>query len=128
MIIHIEPTGKPRMTRKGTHKPAAMRYWAYKDTIKAEIYRQKPNLKNVIGLSWTAYFTMPRSWTKKKKRELKGQLHFQVPDRDNIDKGILDAIFKNDSHIATGTLEKRWDDGNGGRLELEFIYAQTAPE
>lgn len=127
MIIYIEPMGKPRMTQrdKWNKRSVTSKYWAYKDKILAEIYKNNINWENVVGLSWTAYFTIPRSWSKKKKRESRGQLHLQTPDRDNIDKGILDAIFKNDSHIATGTIEKRWADNNNPRIELEFIYKEN---
>ena len=57
--------------------------------------------------------------------EMAGALHRAKPDRDNIDKAILDALFTDDSGIAAGHLEKRWDDGGGPRLEI--IFAISAP-
>lgn len=47
-------------------------------------------------------------------------LHRAKPDRDNIDKALLDALFNDDSGIASGLIEKRWDDGNGPRIEAVF--------
>jgi Holliday junction resolvase RusA-like endonuclease len=78
------------------------------------------HISGVSSVSWVAYFPIPQSWSKKKKAEMAGQLHRQVPDRDNVDKAILDALFKDDSGIAAGHIEKRWDDGNGPRIELEI--------
>jgi len=49
---------------------------------------------------------------------MSGQLHRQKPDRDNVDKGILDALWDEDSGIACGYLEKRWEDTDGPRIEL----------
>ena len=42
------------------------------------------------------------------------RLHRSKPDRDNIDKAVLDVLFAGstggDSGIARGTVEKRWAD------------------
>ena len=38
-----------------------------------------------------------------------GNLHRLAPDRDNIDKALLDALFPQDKAIAMGHIEKRWD-------------------
>ncbi len=65
-----------------------------------------------------AYFAIPKSCSKKEKAEYKGEPHQQRPDRDNIDKGILDALFGDDSIVWDGRMRKFWDDGNGPRLEL----------
>ena len=39
------------------------------------------------------FFQMPKSYSKKKKDELRGRPHQQKPDRDNIDKAYLDMLF-----------------------------------
>jgi Holliday junction resolvase RusA-like endonuclease len=49
-----------------------------------------------------------------------GQPHRAKPDRDNIDKAILDALFPDDSVVAEGYLCKLWDDGKGARIEIEM--------
>jgi Holliday junction resolvase RusA-like endonuclease len=101
---------------KNPPRPAVARYWAFKD----EVNRQEKGVipKDTNNLSWIAYIPIPKSWTKAKKIAMAGVLHRQTPDRDNIDKAILDALFKEDSGVATGTLTKRWDDGAGPRIEL----------
>lgn len=71
---------------------------------------------------------MPASWSKKRKAEMAGRPHRQKPDRDNIDKAILDSLFDKDEGIAFGTTAKYWDDGQGARIELvlEWEEAQRA--
>ncbi len=119
IIISIEPMGKPRMTQRDKWKgrPVVKRYHAFKDRIR-DIIPSIP--KDTQWLNWTSYSTMPKSWSKKKKEEHKGQLRLSRPDRDNIDKAILDALFKEDSHVAAGLIIKRWDDGYGARIEFNF--------
>lgn len=134
VTIRVTPMGKPRMTQRDRWKkrPAVLRYHAFKDTFRAEI-RKLPHLKTalesgaVCDLSWIAYLPMPKSWSMKKRAEMRGQLHRAKPDRDNIDKAILDALFADDSGIASGRLEKRWDDGKGERLEISIELLAPQP-
>ena len=120
ITVKITPLGKPRQTRadKWKKRPCVMRYRAFADEIRRQVGKVPDDAECV---SWVAYLPMPeKSWSKKKRDALRGQLHRQKPDRDNIDKAILDALFKDDSGIAAGTLCKRWDDGGGPRIELEI--------
>jgi len=117
-VITIKPMGKPRMTQRDVWKkrPCVMRYRAFCDDLRARVV--VPD--DVAQLSWIAYLPMPKSWSKKKTDVMRGQPHRQRPDRDNIDKAILDALFKDDSGVYSGHIEKRWDDGKGMRLEIEM--------
>jgi Holliday junction resolvase RusA-like endonuclease len=119
VICRVEPIGKPRMTQrdKWAKRPCVVKYYAYKDELRALL--SHVDLTDVHTLSWTAYFPLPASWSKKKKDAMRGTSHYVKPDRDNVDKGILDALFENDSGIAHGELNKYWDDGKGTRLEIE---------
>ncbi len=113
--------GKPRQTQrdKWAKRPAVMRYRAYADQLRLLFWRKPPNVYPTI-ISWCAYFSIPESWSRKKKEEMKGKPHKVRPDRDNVDKGILDALFKSDSHVWSGHIEKRWDDGKGARIEISY--------
>jgi Holliday junction resolvase RusA-like endonuclease len=115
---YVEPMGKPRMTQrdKWAKRPVVLRYRAFADAVRASAPADMVTAP--ISVSWKAYLSMPDSWSQKKKEAHKGRLHQSKPDRDNIDKGILDALWPNDSCIATGTIEKRWDDGKGARIEI----------
>lgn len=118
IIVPFAPKGKPRMTRRDQWKarPCVIEYREYCDRLREHV----GTVECSGHVSWKAVFPLPKSWSKKKKREHAGEIHQQKPDRDNIDKGILDALFQDDSIVAVGLLEKYWDDGNGARLELEI--------
>jgi Holliday junction resolvase RusA-like endonuclease len=116
--IHGEPMGKPRMTQrdKWAKRPVVLRYRAFADHARASAPIDLPPFPESV--SWTAYLPLPDSWSQKKKGAHAGRLHQSKPDRDNIDKAILDALWESDSCIAHGVVEKRWDDGKGPRIEL----------
>lgn len=112
-FIPVEPMGKPRMTRKDkwAKRPCVERYWAFKDALRVKLKEalgELPAPEKVTMFSWVAYFVPPKSWKKKKREDCIGTLHRQKPDRDNVDKAILDAIFDDDSKISVGTLKKVW--------------------
>lgn len=121
-LLHcfVIPIGKPRMTQrdKWAKRDCVLRYHDFADKLRE--YFKSIDLSHIHSLSWTAYFPMPDSWSKKKKRNMRGQPHWSKPDRDNMDKAILDALFKNDSGISIGILSKRWDDGDGARIDIEI--------
>lgn len=118
IVARLEPMGKPRMTRrdKWAKRDCVVRYYAFADELRRQVQGLLP--PDVAELSWTAYFSMPESWSKKKKAQHTGQVHRAKPDRDNVDKAILDSLFEDDSGIASGTLCKRWDDGHGARIVI----------
>jgi len=125
--IDIIPLGKPRMTRSDRWKGRSCvnSYWAFKDELRYRLGNSNVPLPHQIkGVSWLAYFPIPKSWSKKKRAEVSGRLfpiHQVKPDRDNIDKAILDSLFGNDSGVAIGLTGKFWDDGEGPRIEIMFI-------
>ena len=132
--FHVVPIGKPRMTQRDRWKKRApvLRYHAFKDELRL-IVNRLPHLRATLAsgdvqrVSWTAFFPRPKSWSKRQKAAMAGALHRAKPDRDNVDKAILDALFEDDSGIAAGHLEKRWDDGRGPRLEIVFETAPRVP-
>ena len=112
-----EPVGKPRMTQrdKWAERPAVVKYRAWADRARATAPSIILEPKDV---SWTAYFDLPASYSKKKRAALAGQPHRLKPDRDNMDKAVLDSLFAQDCTVSDGTLRKRWDDGRGPRIEI----------
>jgi len=54
-----------------------------------------------------------------------GKPHQVRPDRDNIDKGIMDALFEEDSRVAFGQQSKRWDDGHGPRIIIHVYQREV---
>lgn len=122
------PIGKPRMTRadKWKRRDCVLAYRDWADKARLELYRAAKvcpfldaNHKIVPGLydiSWCAYVAMADTWSAKKKARLAGRHHFGKPDRDNIDKALLDSLFSDDRGVCDGRVTKRWDDGQGPRL------------
>lgn len=51
---------------------------------------------------------MPKSWSKKRKAEMNGELHTQKPDVDNMTKAVLDSLYDDDSAIHTICARKIW--------------------
>lgn len=121
VTVDLEAKGKPRMTQQDKWKvrDCVGAYRAYADEMRLKIGRVPDN---IVGLSWVAYFSMPESWSAAKKAEMAGEIHQQKPDRDNVDKGILDINFKDDSGVAYGSMAKLWDDGQGPRIIITFYY------
>lgn len=111
------PVGAPRMTQrdKWAQRPCVMQYRAWKDSARAAAGLLPPPEK-IRSLSWVAYFEPPKSWSQKKRAAAIGKFHRAKPDRDNIDKAVLDALFEHDSAIAAGHISKHWAETS--RLEV----------
>lgn len=117
--VPFAAVGKPRMTQrdrwsKRTHVVA---YRAWCDELRLAVQQQigsPPPADQVIALDWLATFAPPPSWSKRRKLACVGQLHRETPDRDNIDKAILDCLWpktkgeQGDEAIASGRLRKVW--------------------
>lgn len=115
--IQGEPVGKPRMTRadKWRQRKPVMQYRAWADRAR----EAAPDLpEEPLRVEAVAYLPMPKSWSSLKRDTARGAYHRQKPDGDNILKAICDALFQEDKVIAIKRIEKRWDDGNGPRVEV----------
>jgi Holliday junction resolvase RusA-like endonuclease len=51
---------------------------------------------------------MPASWSRKKRSAMLNQPHRSRPDKDNLEKGFLDALFDEDSAVWDGRVSKVW--------------------
>lgn len=116
VIIHIDPIGAPRQSRRDAWDPSrrVVRYRAWKD-------RFVPACKAAgwsLGSELHAEFeiAMPDSWSKKKKAAHLGALHHQRPDIDNICKAVMDSFGLEDGHVASLRVMKRW--AEKGRIIL----------
>jgi len=92
IVIPGPPPGKPRMTQrdKWAKRPEVVRYRDWCDLVRATAGKDVPDASLVRELNWTAYFEPPQSWSMKTRAAVIGTCHRQKPDRDNIDKAILD--------------------------------------
>jgi len=103
-VYDITPMGKPRMTQrdKWAKRKCVSNYWSFKDELKLS-GMTLPEQYHVV-----AVLPMPQSWSNKKKRQHLAKPHQQKPDRDNIDKAITDALYKDDAHLWDGRVSKLW--------------------
>lgn len=117
MKIDIKPVAKPRQTQsdKWNERPVVMRYRAFCDDLRLKMgdYR----VPGAIRL--TFHVPMPKSWTKKKKRERDGKPHLRRPDVDNFTKAFLDALTDEDNYIWHTDVKKL--NSRKGAIEIEEI-------
>jgi len=101
----ITPIPKPRMTQrdKWKQRPSVMRYRAFKDQVRDHRVTLPTSGAHIIF-----HIPMPKSWSKKKRRDMRGQGHQQTPDLDNLLKALKDALFDDDSHIWDYKASKVW--------------------
>lgn len=115
-IFTIDPVPKPRMTQADRWKkrPPVLRYFAFKDRVRELGIKLPVSHYHVIFV-----IPMPKSWSKKKRAEMLHQPHQQRPDKDNLEKALLDAVFDEDSAVWDGRVSKIW--GEIGEIHITGI-------
>lgn len=112
----VTPTPKPRMTKSDRWKKRScvQRYWEFKDQCK------KLNVKIPLCNAHIIFvMPMPKSWSVKKRKELDGTPHQQRPDKDNLEKAILDAVYDEDCKVWDSRTTKIW--GTVGMIIIDQI-------
>ena len=124
----IAPVPKPRQTQADKWKvgrkarPAVARYRAFADTVR----RERVRVDNYNAVVFVV--AMPKSWTKRKRLESLHRPHTQRPDKDNLEKALLDAIYGEDCHIWYTATAKFWGE-TGGIFVFDRIYELgTSPD
>ena len=117
-IVDVTPVTKPRQTKrdKWKQRPCVMRYRAYADHLRAKML-DIPE----CGYHLIFIMPMPKSWSKKKRDAMRGKQHQQTPDKDNLEKAVLDALYGDDSCVWDGRVSKFW--GDKGRVIVRSIPA-----
>ena len=111
---NLRPAGLKRLLR-------LERYNDYKLNLLAESKLKQFDLP-AEGAAVTFYVPMPRSWSKKKKKQYHGRLHQSKPDLSNLLKAFEDSLLAEDKFIAHyATLCKRWVDFEAGWIEIDII-------
>lgn len=108
VTFFIKLMGKPRMTRadRWRDRPPVLRYREMRSDL------QKAALESGFKLPDTywarIYLPMPDSWSEKKKLAFEGKPHQQKPDKDNLEKSIMDCLKKQDQTIWDSRVTKFW--------------------
>lgn len=104
-LYPVVPVPAPRQVQRDKFKPSpgVQRYRAYRDEL------------NLLRLSIPADFhhavflmPMPPSWSAKEREKQMLRPHQQTPDRDNLEKALLDSAFSNDCTVWNGQTTKLW--------------------
>lgn len=124
------PVGKsrPRFTKDGhTYTPQKTREYEDK-VVQCWQYQSGKGFAAGVPLKAivTAFFTVPKSTSKKKAAALDGAPHIKRPDADNVAKAILDALnghaYNDDSAIAALTV---WKYQTTGASRVEVIIEEA---
>lgn len=100
--FNVTPVGKPRMTQRDKWKgrDCVLNYYAFKDQINLLANVQKFKLPDQYIVHF--YLPMPESWSQKKKFVMQGEPHQVKPDKDNLEKALMDSLRPGDD-------QKIWD-------------------
>lgn len=113
--IPLRVMGKPRMTQrdKWMKRPSVMKARSQSDLIRAA-FNTETKYYQATCVSWVAVFQTTKFSA--------GAVHRAKPDRDNIDKLILDALFSNDEGVGglSGT-QKMWADEDVLLIAIEGL-------
>ena len=114
--IDIDPISKPRQTKsdKFRKRDCVLRYRAFADDLRLKCNLNGYKLGNKLNIVFT--IPMPKSWPKKKKKEMDGKPHQQTPDIDNLCKAVMDALSKDDSFVYSILASKYW--GEKGSIHI----------
>lgn len=83
-------------------RPIVLKYRAFKDEVRWNKIRLDLNrFYHVIFV-----LPMPRSWDERKKDRHDFQPMQNVPDKDNLEKGLLDALYQDDKAAWDGRVTK----------------------
>ena len=125
-ILDVVPVAAPRQSRRDAWDPsnAVQAYRAFRD----EIGWKKVEIPAPFAM-FVFLLPMPRSWSEKKKREHVGQPHQGKPDKDNLEKGLLDAVFrdKDDAHVFYTASIKLWAYQGAILITDHFIELESFP-
>ena len=117
--------GRPRFMKNGhTYTPQKTR--DYEDKVvqcwKCQGFADGIPLRATV----TAFFTIPKSTSKKKAAAMDGRPHIKRPDAYNVAKAILDALnghaYNDDSTIASLTV---WKYQTTGAFRVEVIIEEA---
>lgn len=112
----------------GTSKPHPI--VAFKATVRHALALHFTGSPLTGPLSISEEFVFPRPEKLLKKKSPQGRIpHTTKPDRDNLDKGVLDAmkglLFMDDKQIFEGTISK-WYAAIGEQAHVKIVITELA--
>ena len=120
--LNITPCPKPRMTKadRWRKRQSVLKFFAFRDAVRqykeSKVVLQSayhPNNLEFESFEIEFHVPMPKSWSKKKRKDMAGSPHQQRPDLDNYLKAWKDSVFEEDSVVWRVKASKVWTDGLG---------------
>lgn len=104
-VYPITPVPAPRQVARDKFNPSAsvQRYRAFRDECRLRHVQLPRPFHHVIFI-----LPMSRSWSGKERLRLMGMPHEMRPDRDNLEKALLDAVYGEDCQVWDGRATKLW--------------------
>lgn len=104
------------MTQRDKWSPskAASNYYRYSDELRLLANAAGFTLGKQVEVMFLV--PMPESWSAKKKQQLDGTSHEQMPDDDNYLKAFCDALKENDCDIWNMHAVKFWVKSGQGKV------------
>lgn len=85
-------------------------------------HNSEPMFEGPLRAEFFFYLPIPQSKSKKVQTQLIDTWHFFKPDNSNLLKFYEDAgtgiLYQDDCQICDESLKKKYDDGNGPRVEI----------
>lgn len=120
--------GRARFGNGRTYTPA--KTVAYEGLIALageEAMRTRDLVEGPVYITVTAFFSIPKSWSKKRKERASSGLewHASKPDGDNVLKAVGDGlngiVWKDDSQIALAKIVKQYAEKPGLDILVEAL-------
>lgn len=126
--IEPVPASRPRVGKFGTYYNK--RYAQFRKDMEQLLMGKKCLYEEPLILDVIFYRMIPKSYSKKRREALDGQYIPTVPDLDNLEKALYDAmngvIYEDDSQIVDHRVRKIWTKGDGYiEVNIERIYDIT---
>lgn len=133
-LVEGEPQGKGRhRTTKTGHTYTPQKTLLYENWIKTCYLSRvgEKMLQGPIKASIEAYYTIPKSKSKKIKEQMRKNMirPTKKPDSDNVAKAVLDSIngiaYKDDAQVVDLTVSKYWADEGFVKVRLEELEPEA---
>ena len=118
------PKARPRVTRGGQHTHMPTKYLERRDELRWLYLANGGSLdvQGDISLGVTFVFKMPKSWSKKRRKEMDGAWCSKRPDIDNAIGAVMDALFAEDSNVVhLHYCSKLWGQSDEIRIDVRQL-------
>ena len=128
LVIPSKPFGKqrPRIGKFGAYTP--QKTINYETLVKYTFITKYPDFKpfeGAVSIDVLAVFAPPKSYRKKKQKELLVKPYTKKPDYDNIAKIVSDALntlaYKDDAQVARAVQNKVYGEVDKVVIQIEEI-------